>query len=256
MNAAKRPTTEPNTSAAASSRQALVVDGLRVGYGDLTVVWQVSLAVGRGEVCLLRGRNGAGKTTLMSGIAGLLPAKAGTIRLEGSDVTSTPAHRRARLGVGLVQAGKRVFRDISVRDNLALGAMVSVRGRAKVNSAVEVIYDRFPLLGDRRDEQAGSLSGGQQQLLAIAQALAAQPKVLLLDEPSSGLSPKAIGEVRDVIASIKADGLAVLLVEELADDVYSELADTVLMLDQGNVIHAGAAGSLSREEILATLDLA
>ncbi|MFI5623350.1 ABC transporter ATP-binding protein [Nocardioides sp. NPDC051685] len=238
------------------SSKALVVESLQVGYGDLTVVWDASLAVDRGEVCVLRGRNGAGKTTLMSGIAGLLPATSGSVHLDGRSVSSWPAHKRAKHGIGLVQAGKRVFRELSVRDNLSLGAMTRASGRANVNAAILSMYDRFPLLGERCSDRAGSLSGGQQQLLAIAQALAAQPKVLLLDEPSSGLSPRAIGEVRDVIASVKDDGLAVLLVEELADDVYAELADTVLMLDQGRVVHSGAAGSLSRDDIMAALDLA
>jgi branched-chain amino acid transport system ATP-binding protein len=237
------------------SSKALEVDSLQVGYGDLTVVWDASLAVDRGEVCVLRGRNGAGKTTLLSGIAGLLTTTSGAVYLGGESVSSWPAHKRAKHGVSLVQAGKRVFRELSVRDNLALGARTRASGRAKVNAAIGSMYDRFPLLGDRRSERAGSLSGGQQQLLAIAQALAARPSVLLLDEPSSGLSPKAIGEVRDVIASVKDDGLAILLVEELADVVYAELADRVLMLDQGRVVHSGAAGSLSQDDIVAALDL-
>lgn len=228
---------------------ALSVQGLRIGYGDLVAVWDVSLDVYPGRTTALVGRNGAGKTTLVSGIAGLLPAKAGTVTLLGEDVTSQSPWRRVSHGLSLVQEGKRVFRGLSVRDNLVLGLRGGKVRRSDVDGELAQIYARFPVLAERRRAVAGSLSGGQQQMLAIATALAAKPKVLLVDEPSCGLAPVIVDLVFEVLNELRSEGLAILLVEQLVEEVLHGIADDVIVLEQGRVAVADAASNLSADAI-------
>lgn len=220
----------------------LHVRGLGGGYGDLTVLNDVDLKVSGGSLQVVLGRNGAGKTTLMSAIAGLLPnVRTGTISVDDRDVTSLPAHKRAAAGIALVQEGKRVFRTRTVEENLLLGTYSrpgwSMRSPAR-KQALESAYDRFPVLHEKRADRAGGLSGGQQQMLAIAQALVAAPSVLLLDEPSAGLAPAIRTEVFDTARGLRDEGLAVVVVEQLVD-VALDVADSVAVLDAGRIVSSG-----------------
>lgn len=234
---------------------ALVVSGLGGGYGSLTVLNGVDLSVESGMLQVILGRNGAGKTSLLSAIMGLLPTiNAGSVSLDGKDITSMPAHRRAAAGVGLVQEGKRIFRARTVEENLLLGAYsvtgIQLRSRGR-KMALQSAYERFPVLREKRKERAGGLSGGQQQMLAIAQALASKPSVLLLDEPSAGLAPSVRAEVFKAATGLRDEGLAVIVVEQLVDAAL-EVADDVAVLDSGKIVSSGkpekfADGSLLQE---------
>ena len=220
----------------------LHVRGLGGGYVDLTVLHDVDLEVEAGALQVVLGRNGAGKTSLMSAIAGLLPnVRTGTISIGERDVTAMPAHKRAAAGIGLVQEGKRVFRNRTVEENLLLGTYSakgwSMRSAAR-KQALAAAFDRFPVLQEKRSDRAGGLSGGQQQMLAIAQALAADPSVLLLDEPSAGLAPAIRTEVFETARGLRDEGLAVVVVEQLVD-VALDVADSVAVLDSGRIVSSG-----------------
>ncbi|MFC9982895.1 ABC transporter ATP-binding protein [Gordonia sp. NPDC127522] len=212
------------------------------GYRDVTVLREVSLAVTSGQLCAVLGRNGAGKTSLMAGIAGLLPTvRTGSVLIGDRDITATPAHRRAAAGISLVQEGKRVFRTRTVEENLLLGTYSSKGWSLRSNDRKEALataYERFPILHGKRGDKAGGLSGGQQQMLAIAQALAARPKILLLDEPSAGLAPAIQAEVFETATQLRDEGLAVVIVEQLVDSAL-EVADSVVVLDSGRVVSSG-----------------
>ena len=224
------------TNGRAVERELLLeVDGVRYAYGDLVAVWDVSLQARAGAVVAVVGRNGAGKTTLMFGLAGVLPATAGTVRVCGEDVTRASPWRRTRAGVCLVPEGKRVFREMTVEENIGLGLPRSVRGRSR-SAQVDEILERFPILGEKRSQLAGACSGGQQQLLAIASALAMRPKVLLVDEPSSGLAPVAVEQVLDTLEDLKREGLAIVLVEQRIEEVVTGIADRVVVIEQGRVV--------------------
>ena len=227
----------------------LVVRELSVGYRDLTVVWDASLQVHPGRTTAIVGRNGAGKTTLVGGIAGLLRARAGSVHLGGIDITKLPPWSRAQRALGLVQEGKRVLRSLSVADNLTVATNGARLRRREAAERVDETYTRFPVLGSRRAQRAGSLSGGQQQLLAIAQALVARPKVLMIDEPSSGLAPVVVHEIFTVIQGLKAEGIGILLVEQLIDKVLGGIADDVVLLEGGRVVLAEEARNVSREQL-------
>lgn len=211
----------------------LQVNDLATGYGELRVVRGLNLTCNTGEITALLGRNGAGKTTTLSAIAGLLPINAGSVELFGEPQTGSPA-KRVVAGLGLVQEGKRVFKARTVEQNLRLGGFIHRRRRGFLEEGVAKAYERFPILKEKRGQAAGMLSGGQQQMLAIAQALMAEPKVLMLDEPSAGLAPSIVDEVFGEINSLKADGLCVLLVEQLIDNSLA-IADRVAVLDQGSI---------------------
>ena len=232
---------------------ALEVSGLQLGYGDLTAVWDASFEVREGSICALVGRNGAGKTTLLSGIAGLLPAKAGTVRLLGQDVGRQSTQKRVRNGLTLVQEGRRIFRSLTVQENLELGAFAQRGGERK--ALFDEMYERFPALAQRPGAKAGALSGGQQQMLAIAQALVSRPKVLLIDEPSAGLAPVIVDEVHAAIRQLKADGLTIVLVEQLIEDVLGNIADDVVMLEGGRVVLSAPASSLTVEDLSSRMEL-
>jgi branched-chain amino acid transport system ATP-binding protein len=236
--------------------RALEVDGLRVAHGDLTAVWDVSLRAEPGRTCALVGRNGAGKTTFLAGVAGLLPTLSGSVRLGGEDLTGLPAHRRASAGVAMVQEGKRVFRDMTVRENLTLGLIPSRERGRRAHGRFEEVFERFPALAARPDALAGTLSGGQQQMLAIAQALIGRPSVILLDEPSSGLAPIIVDEVLALVGELRADGLAVVLVEQLVTDVMSGVADDLVLIDQGRVVLQGTPSEFTVEQLAAAAHLA
>ncbi|TDC95595.1 ABC transporter ATP-binding protein [Actinomadura sp. 7K507] len=235
---------------APDTRPALDVADLRVAYGDLVAVWEASVRLAPGRITALVGRNGAGKTTLLSGICGLLPARSGSVVLDGRDITGLAPWRRVRGGMAIVQEGKQVFRDLTVHENLRVGLRGRRSRRGGGEAAVlEELYERFPALAGRRGHRAGALSGGQQQMLAIATALAARPRVLLVDEPSSGLAPVIIDQVFELLDELRADGLAILLVEQLVDELLGGIADDVVVLDRGRVTLRDQASNISAEAI-------
>ncbi len=218
----------------------LEAEGISAGYGDLQVLWNVSLTVDRGAVSVLLGRNGAGKTTTLRAIAGLNRITDGRLRLHGEDVTAVPTHTRVRRGIGMVQEGKQIFRRRTVQENLLLGGYALGLRRKALYTRCDEVYQRFPMLQGRASTTAGSLSGGQQQMLAIAQALLARPEVLMLDEPSAGLAPTIVKDVFETVVELSRDGLGVLLVEQAVEDAV-RVADRVTVLDVGRVVVAGSA---------------
>jgi branched-chain amino acid transport system ATP-binding protein len=224
----------------------LEVSSLAAGYGDLRVLWDISLAVRPGQVTVVLGRNGAGKTTLLSSIVGIVKPDSGTIRFQGQDITRTPAPRRTAAGLALVQEGKRVFRRRTVEQNLRIGG--HTMARRGLDSAVERACEQFPVLGAKRKLLAGALSGGQQQMLAIASALMPGPSVLMLDEPSAGLAPVIVDEVLAAITRLKAEGVGVLLVEQLVDKALS-VADEVTIIEHGRVAAAAAIAETDRDQV-------
>jgi branched-chain amino acid transport system ATP-binding protein len=215
----------------------LRITGLSSGYRDLQAIWDVELSVGRGEITVLLGRNGAGKSTTLLTIAGVLKAMNGTVELGGRDVSSEPAHVRTRLGLALVRENKRIFRRRTVEENLLIGGFVM--GRRARAVALQRAYEQFPMLHEKRHLAAGGLSGGQQQMLAIAQALMPDPQVVMLDEPSAGLAPVIVKEVFATLDRLKSEGVAVLLVEQLVEQALA-VADRVVLLEQGRVISHGS----------------
>ncbi|OUS94858.1 ABC transporter ATP-binding protein [Rhodococcus sp. NCIMB 12038] len=227
----------------------LSLRNVQSGYGDLRVVWDVSLDVWPGKVTALLGRNGAGKTSTLRAISGLNRVSAGTIEFDGRDIAKVAPHRRVRRGMAYVQEGKRVFHRQTVEQNLILGGYVRRMRRSAVREEVERIYDLFPVLGAKRGLLAGAMSGGQQQMLAIGQALMAKPTLLLLDEPSGGLAPVIVGEVMDRVSILKEAGLAVLLVEQAVDAAMS-VADHVTVLDVGRVVMDADAGEIDDRAVI------
>jgi branched-chain amino acid transport system ATP-binding protein len=219
----------------------LDVRSISAGYGDLIAVRDVSVQVSAGELVAIIGRNGAGKSTTLLAIAGVLKARSGSIVLAGTDVTSRSVVRRITLGLSCVPEGRQVFRRRTVTENLALGTYPLRLRRRDRQQRIEQTLGRFPLLADKKTARADQLSGGQQQLLAIAQALMAQPRVLLLDEPSAGLAPAMFDLVLDVVDELRAAGTAIILVEQLVNDVMNR-ADKLVILDEGRVVHTGPPG--------------
>lgn len=223
-------------------KPVLEVASIGGGYGDIEVVHDVSLTVKAGQITALLGRNGAGKTTLLRLVAGISTRRRGQVLLEGHDICDMRAHRRVATGIGFVQEGKRIFRQRSIEDNIILGSYSRNLSRAERQEVVAEAFDRFPALAAKKGTTAGALSGGQQQMLAIAQTLAGKPKVLMLDEPSTGLAPSIVAEVVDLVNSLRAEGLAVLLVEQ-AVDFCLRIADEIVVMNLGRVVlndHADA----------------
>jgi branched-chain amino acid transport system ATP-binding protein len=220
----------------------LQVDGVAVDYGDLRAVRDVSLHVGAGEIVTIIGPNGAGKTTLMRSIAGLHRPAAGAICLDGSSIHQLPAHQVAARGLILVPEGRRLFSDMTVRENLWLGAYTA-RARRIRQATLQRVYDIFPILQQRDRQVAGTLSGGQQQMLAIGRALMGVPRLLLLDEPSLGLAPIVVRSMFDVLRQINAEGIGVLLVEQNAH-LALELAARGYVMEQGQVVGEGSGHAL------------
>jgi branched-chain amino acid transport system ATP-binding protein len=223
-----------------TSPAALEMVDVCAGYGDLRVLHNLSMRLEAGRIEVVLGRNGVGKTTLLSSITGLVSMSSGHLLLDGEDIRRAPTHRRARAGIALVQEGKRVFRQLTVIENMMLGTIGrSMRRRERTDYCQSLLAARFPVLCERLDDGAGSLSGGQQQMLAIAQALASEPRILLLDEPSAGLAPAVAVEVFERIHDLRATGLTVLLVEQLADLALA-VADHVTVIDNGRVADQGS----------------
>jgi branched-chain amino acid transport system ATP-binding protein len=235
---------------------ALSLAGVDAFYGDGHVLHGVSFSVGEGRLLGLIGRNGAGKTTCMNVAVGLLPPRAGRVAVFGSDITRAAPEDISALGVALVPQGRRVFRSLTVRENLSVAARK--RGRAGTSAkapwAEESVFDMFPRLEERRNQLAGLLSGGEQQMLAIGRALMGNPRLLLMDEPSEGLAPQIVAEVSRTIARLKSDGLSIVLVEQNIK-LTLDLADDIVILNSGSVAFAGAAGQLKMDDAVITQHL-
>ena len=233
------------------------VTDLDVSYGKIQALRRVSLRVAPGEIVALLGANGAGKTTLVKAVCGLLPKQAGAVRLGGEDITRLQTAEIARRGLALVPDGRRLFGPLPVLDNLMLGAYVRLaRLRPDdVEADLEAVFALFPRLAERRRQAAGTLSGGEQQMLAIGRALMARPRVILLDEPSIGLAPLIVREIFQVIRSLKARGLTVLLVEQNAR-MGLRVADRAYVMELGRVTAEGPAGALRESAVVQRLYLA
>ena len=227
------------------ARPLLVVDDLHVAYGAVRAVSGVSFQVRRGEIVTLIGANGAGKSSTLRGIAGLAPVTAGSIELDGTPLRPVRAHRRPRLGLVLVPEGRRMFGELSVLDNLRLGAHVRPRGEAGAD--LERVFGLFPVLAQRRAQASGTLSGGEQQMLAIGRALMARPKLLMLDEPSLGLAPRIVTQVLGLLRRLREEGVTMLLVEQNARLALS-VADRAYVVQTGRIVEEGAAADLAASE--------
>jgi branched-chain amino acid transport system ATP-binding protein len=224
----------------------LSIDGLEVRYGAIEALKGISLEVRTGEVVTLIGGNGAGKSTLMKAISGLEPVAAGRIAYDGHDITTLAGHRRVALGIAQSPEGRQVFTDQSVRDNLLLGAYHRRATATEIEADIETQFTRFPGLRERSTQMAGTLSGGEQQMLAIGRALMARPRLLLLDEPSLGLAPLIVREIFGVIRALKAQGVTILLVEQMAHQALG-VADRAYVLETGRITLSGAGAELRRD---------
>jgi len=218
---------------------------LHIGYGDAPAVWDVSLEVGAGEIVAVIGPNGAGKTTLINAIAGLLRCRRGELRFDGADMTRVRAHDYCSHGIALVPEGRRLFAKMSVEENLELGCYLPA-ARARREPSLEKVYGLFPILRDKRRQPAAELSGGQQQMVAIGRALMARPRIVLFDEPSLGLAPTIVDDMFDIITRVRADGAAILLVEQNVLKAL-DVADRAYVLEQGRIVAEGLPGDLLKQ---------
>ncbi len=224
----------------------LEVKDLEVYYGMIQAIKGVSFEVNEGEVIALIGANGAGKTTILHTITGLLSPKKGSVIFEGTDITKIPPHKIVTLGMAHVPEGRRVFSQLSVLENLMMGAYTR-SDKKEIQETLETVYKRFPRLEERKNQMAGTLSGGEQQMLAMGRALMSKPKIIVMDEPSMGLSPILINEIFDIIQTVSASGTTVLLVEQNAKKALS-IADRAYVLETGNIILSGKAEDLMNDD--------
>ena len=224
----------------------LEVKDLEVYYGMIQAIKGISFEVNQGEVVALIGANGAGKTTTLHTITGLLPSKKGTVTFEGQDITKTPAHKIVSMGVAHVPEGRRVFADLSVYQNLKMGAYTR-KDKEEIEQTLAMVYERLPRLKERKDQRAGTLSGGEQQMLAMGRALMSKPKLIVMDEPSMGLSPIFVNEIFDIIKEVRKTGTTVLLVEQNAKKAL-EIADRAYVLETGKILLSGDAKELMNDD--------
>ena len=224
----------------------LEVNNLEVYYGVICALKGISFHVNEGEIVSLIGANGAGKTTTMQSAIGLLPKKNGTVTFNGTDITKMPCHKIVRSGMTQVPEGRRIFQELTVYENLLMGAYTN-NDQAKFKTDLESIYDRFPRLAERRNQIAGTLSGGEQQMLAISRALMCHPKLLMLDEPSMGLSPLLVDQVFEIIKDINRDGTTILLVEQNAGKSLA-ISDRAYVMETGSIVLTGTGAELAASE--------
>ncbi len=224
----------------------LEVNDLKVNYGMIQAIKGLSFHVEEGEVIALIGANGAGKTTILHTITGLLSPKSGSVVFDGTDITKIPAHKIVSMGMAHVPEGRRVFANLSVLQNLKMGAYTR-NDKQEMEETLQMIYKRFPRLEERQNQSAGTLSGGEQQMLAMGRALMSHPKIILMDEPSMGLSPIYVNEIFDIIQEVSKSGTTILLVEQNAKKALS-IADRAYVLETGKIILDGEASSLLNDE--------
>ena len=224
----------------------LTIDKLEVYYGAIHAIKGISFSVEKGEIIALIGANGAGKTTILHTITGLVAAKHGSILFDGKELTKTPAHKIVSMGMAHVPEGRRVFAQLSVYENLMLGAYTR-RDRSEIADSLANVFKRFPRLEERRNQSAGTLSGGEQQMLAMGRALMSKPSIILLDEPSMGLSPLYVNEIFDIIEEINKSGTTVLLVEQNAKKALS-IANRAYVLETGKIVLSGDAKELMNND--------
>jgi branched-chain amino acid transport system ATP-binding protein len=226
----------------------LALSAVSAAYGSFQALFGVSLEVARGEAVGVIGPNGAGKTTLMRVISGLIPAREGSMTLEGRAITGLPAHQVVEHGIAHVPENRRLFPGLSVEENLRIGAFIPA-ARARFSEQLDWVYGLFPRLKERRTQLAGTMSGGEQQMCAIARALMSRPKVLLMDEPSAGLAPLVVAQVFELVQRIRAEGLTVLIVEQNVQQVL-EIVDRAYLLEVGTIKLAGPATELKRNSMI------
>mgnify|MGYP006066921759 FL=1 len=224
----------------------LEIKDIEVYYGVIQALKGISFEVNQGEVIALIGANGAGKTTTLQTITGLLQAKRGSISFEGKDITRTPAHNIVKLGIAHVPEGRRVSSNLTVYQNLRMGAYTRA-DKNEIEESLNLVYERFPRLQERKNQMAGTLSGGEQQMLAMGRALMSKPKLIVMDEPSMGLSPIFVNEIFDIIRKVSAEGTTVLLVEQNAKKALS-IADRAYVLETGQIVLSGKAEDLLKDD--------
>lgn len=224
----------------------LKVEGIDVYYGAIMALRQLTLEVNEGEIVTLIGANGAGKSTTLRAISGSVKPKSGSLKFGNADLGPVPAAEIVRMGISQVPEGRRVFANMSVEENLQMGAYLC-RDKAQIRRNMQEVFERFPRLAERRRQLAGTLSGGEQQMLAIGRALMSRPKLMLLDEPSMGLAPILVQEIFAIIRSINAQGTTILLVEQNAHMALS-VAHRAYVLETGRIVHAGTAKELAADE--------
>ena len=224
----------------------LEVKNLEVYYGVICALKGISFEVNEGEIVSLIGANGAGKTTMMQSVVGIIPKRNGTVMFDGKDITKTPCHKIVQLGMTQVPEGRRIFQELSVYENLMMGAY-TVKDQQQFKDDLEKMFTKFPRLAERRNQIAGTLSGGEQQMLAMSRALMIRPKLLMLDEPSMGLAPILVDQVFDMIKELHAAGTTILLVEQNASKAL-EIADRAYVLETGNITLSGTGAELAKSD--------
>jgi branched-chain amino acid transport system ATP-binding protein len=233
--------------AAAADAALLEIDEIHSFYGKSHILHGVSLRVGRGEVVALLGRNGVGKSTTLKAIMGLVQPSQGRVTFEGRPITGLPSHRLARLGIGYVPEERRIFRLLTVTENLRTGLDRRGVGKDRKKKLLDKVYDFFPVLAERRNQAGGTLSGGEQQMLAIARAMMLEPKIILLDEPTEGLMPRMVSQIREIIAALHRENVAVLLVEQNVP-LTLEASSRVYILEKGMVRHHSPSAELRADD--------
>ena len=226
----------------------LEVHDLEVYYGVICALKGISFEVNQGEIVTLIGANGAGKTTTMQSVVGLIPARSGKVTFDGHDITKTSCHKIVHMGMTQVPEGRRIFQELTVYENLLMGAY-SIKDKSSFKKDIDSIYERFPRLAERKNQIAGTLSGGEQQMLAMGRALMSHPKLLMLDEPSMGLSPLLVDQVFEIIKDINKDGTTILLVEQNAGKSLA-ISDRAYVLENGRIVLSGTGKELSESEMV------
>jgi branched-chain amino acid transport system ATP-binding protein len=233
------------------SEVVLRAENVETGYKGVQVLWGATVSVGKNEIVAVLGPNGAGKTTLLKAIIGFLKVWGGSIKFLNEEISGLPVHERVRKGIALVPEGRKLFPNMTVEENLVMGAyLYNIKRDKDIQNIMEIVYNLFPILKERRTQKAGTLSGGQQQMLAIGRALMTNPKILLLDEPTLGLSPKLANEVLETVAKLRNElGVSVLLVEEKVL-LATRVADRIYLINQGRIEHEVLKKDFGKDELL------
>ena len=228
------------------SEVVLKVENLETGYGEVQILWDVSIEVKRGQLTTIIGSNGSGKTTLLRAITGVIPVWSGRIIFEGEDITRVPAYRRTEMGLVMVPEGRMLFPEMTVLENLEMGAY-NKRARSRMKESLEFVLELFPRLKERLHQKAGTMSGGEQQMVALGRGLMASPKLLILDEPSLGLAPKLVIEVFEIIKRLREQGITMLLVEQNVH-LSLMLTDWAYVMAEGRIVMEGTGAELERSD--------